>query len=347
MAFAAGGLAAFALLWPATRGGVDREAAAQAPAACLFAFLSRVEGDRHIERLRAATGRVSVIAPNWYRLDLPPGRLAGGADSRVLDLARQDRVAVWPVVNARLGFRRALANGAARRRALIAITRLARRERYAGLTLDIEEIRPAERSAFSSFVREAARRLHRGGRRLAVYLPRRTADRVTRSGAAYDWGALARSADLVLASGYNEHAAATVPGPITTSRGFRELLRYARSFSRSRVVPTLGAFGYSWPARARAGGGRLIPSYEADRARLEAPGGSRRVGGARTYELDGRVVWYETREGLAERARAARRAGFRWLGLFSLGREPDESIERMRVSGRCGRSAGAHGKSTR
>lgn len=335
VAFAAGALAASALLMPATRGSSDRDAAAQARTACLFAFLSRVEGDRHIERLRAAAGRVSVIAPNWYRLDLPPGRLVGGADERVLEVARQDRVAVWPVVNARLGFRHALANGAARRRALLGITSLARRERYAGITLDIEEVRPAERDALSSFVREAARRLHRRGRRLAVYVPRRTAERVTRSSAAYDWGALARSADLVLASGYNEHAAATAPGPVTTARGFRELLRYARRFSRSRVVPTLGAFGYSWPAGRRAGGGRLIPSYEADRARLEAPGGSRRVGGARTYELDGRVVWYETREGLAERARAARRAGFRWLALFSLGREPDETLPKLQPRNNC------------
>lgn len=340
VAFAVGAMAAGSLLLTAIDDSREREAEARPPAPCLFAFVSRVEGDRHLERLRVAGRRVSVVAPNWYLLQLPGGRVSGGADGRVRRLARRHRIAVWPVVNARLGFAPALERGGERRRAARAIERLARREGFSGMTLDIEEVRPAERDDFSAFVREVARRLHRAGRWLGVYVPRRGAGRVTRSTAAYDWSALARSADLVLASGYNEHSAFARPGPVTTARGFRDVLRYAGRVSRSRVAPTVGAFGYSWPL-VGGGPGRIVPSHEAERLRLDAPRGSRRVGGARTYVSGGREVWYETRAGLAERSRAARRAGFRWIGLFSLGREPAGTLERMRVSGRCGPAAGA------
>ena len=308
------------------------EPAAAAP--CLFAFLSNVEGDRELESLRRAGRRVSVVAPNWYAADRRLRVLGGPPRSDVLRLADRLRTPVWPVVNAQLGFARVFTSSARRRRAARALARLAARERFDGITLDLEEIRPAERRAFSAFVRDLARRLHRGGRRLAVYVPRRTAVAATRSTAAYDHRSLARSADLVLASGYNEHFAGGQPGPITTARGFREVVRYAAGISRSRIVPVLGAFGYSWPA----GGGRaeLIASYDAEARRR----GGRRSGGAVTYLRDGARVWYESSAGLAARVRAARRERMRWVGLFSLGREPSGAVKRMRVSGRCRNWAG-------
>jgi spore germination protein YaaH len=308
-------------------GTPEAEPAAAAP--CLFAFLSNVEGDRELESLRRADGRVSVVAPNWYAVDRRLRVLGGPPRSDVRRLADRLGVPVWPVVNARLGFARVFTSGGRRRSAARALARLAARERFDGITLDLEEVRPADRRAFGAFVRELARRLHRGGRRLAVYVPRRTAVGATRSTAAYDHRSLARSADLVLASGYNEHSAGGQPGPITTARGFRQVVRYAAGISRSRIVPVLGAFGYSWPA----GGGRaeLIGSHDAEARRR----GGRRSGGAVTYVRDGARVWYESSAGLASRVRAARRERMRWVGLFSLGREPARALPRMRVSGRC------------
>lgn len=336
---AIGAVAAGALLSSAIEDGGPPARPSAAP--CLFAFLSRLEADRHVERLREAARDVSVVAPNWYRVGSGRSpRVDGGADPRVLRIARSERIAVWPVVNARLGFRPAFARAATRRRLARSIAATAARGRFDGITLDIEEIAPSERVAFVALVDEVAARLHAAGRRLAVYVPRRTAARVTRSAAAYDWRALARSADLVLASGYNEHSAGTGPGPITTTSGFRDLLRYAGAVSRRRVAPAIGAFGYAWPLGGD-GPGRLVASREAELGSAGAIDGSRRLGGARTYRAGGEEVWYETAAGLARRVRAARRARFRWVALFSLGREPEGAIRLMRVSGRCGPSASA------
>jgi spore germination protein YaaH len=114
------------------------------------------------------------------------------------------------------------------------------------VTLDMEELAPEQREAFTTLVGEAASALHAAGRRLAVY--------VSRTGAEYDWKAIARHADLLLAAGCNESSAGSRPGPITTPKGFGEVVeRSRRAAGRRKAVPLLGAFGYRWPSVGRAG----------------------------------------------------------------------------------------------
>jgi hypothetical protein len=83
-------------------------------------------------------------------------------------------------------------------------------------------------------------------------------------------------------------------------------------------VPVLGAFGYRWPA---AGRGQLISSSDAERL---GRGGRFRVGAD--------TVVYNTAAGLRAQARAARAAGARWIGLFSLGREPERFWDGMQTA---------------
>lgn len=317
----------------------DPAAAAEPPPApCLFAFSSRLAGDAQQRRFLAVGSRLSVLAPNWYELDPRAGTVRGDpAIAPVRRAAAERGTAVWPVVNAQLRFAPLFASTVARERAVRAITTLAGRERFAGITLDVEGVRPADRAAFTALVRSLSSRMHRAGRRVAVYVIRRTGERPNRSAAAYDWRALIRSADLVLASGYNEHAAYTDPGPITTPQGFAQVLRYARTVSTRRVVPLAGAFGYRWPL---AGGpGRLVAAADAvaERRRLDAP--TRTAGGAATYAAQGDRVWFETGAGLRSRAKATRRARMRWFGLFSLGREPAGTLERLPRGDACARWA--------
>jgi hypothetical protein len=98
------------------------------------------------------------------------------------------------------------------------------------------------------------------------------------------------------------------------------VLARAAAISRRRIVPLLGAFGYDWP---RAGGtGRLVSTLDAEaHAALVGARLSRSDGGA-SYAYQDRVVWYQTAGGLRLRAALARKARMRWIGLFSLGREP-------------------------
>lgn len=166
--------------------------AAAAPAPHVFAFLSHA-GGRELARLHQVGRRISVLAPNWYELDLARGTLRPPSRRRpVLRVARRVDVPLWPVVNARTGGSAAIDDPIVRERAARAIARVADKRAYAGVTLDIEELLPSQREAYSALVRRVAALLRDRRRRLAVYVPRPAA---AGSSLAYDWPALAASAD--------------------------------------------------------------------------------------------------------------------------------------------------------
>jgi spore germination protein YaaH len=286
------------------------------PPSHLFAFLSGA-GGAELSHLRRYGTRIDVLAPNWFALRLSDDRVVGAPSRTVTGLARAERVALWPVVNATVTGG-ALGVAAARVRIAAAVAAVAARYGYGGMTLDLERLPVAESGAFTRLVALVAARLHAAHRHLAVYVPRRTADG---GDVAYDWPALAGVADLLIASGYNEHAATSAPGPVTTAAGFAQMLRYAAPISRTRVAPAVGAFGYSWPVSG--GDGTLISSVAAERWRRQAGARLEGAGGDAFFRARGRIVHFQTAAALIARARDARDVAMRWLALFSLGREPD------------------------
>ena len=273
---------------------------------------------------------MSVLAPNWYALQNATAGIRGGApDPQVVALSGKLGFRIWPVVNATVGSSPVIDTPENRAKVIASIAGLAATYRLAGITLDMESMQPEDRPAFTALVRGLARTLHRAKRRLAVYALRRTRKDVRISAYAYDWPALARAADLLLASGYNEHGQSTGPGPSTTRSGFRALADYAAHISRRKVVPTVGAFGYRWPAGGKRA--ELVPSGVAET----------RWPGATPLGLDGRhlatggdEIYFESAEDLWARERTVRAVRSRWIGLFSLGREPARYWARSRVGRR-------------
>ena len=87
-----------------------------------------------------------------------------------------------------------------------------------------------------------------------------------------------------------------------------------------KAVPLLGAFGYRWPG----GGGRgeLIASADALTLRRKLGARTRHIDGNERFRAGGDTIVYPTAAGLRARVRDARAGGARWIGLFSLGREP-------------------------
>ncbi len=284
------------------------------PAPRVFAFVSR-HGGEELARLRRVGARIDVVAPNWYALAPASGLLrapSGGHRDQLLEIARERRVKVWPAVNARTGGAREWEAPEARARIVASLRAAALAPGASGVTLDMEELRPRQRRAFSALVREAALALHAADRRLAVY--------VSRSSDAYDWKAIARHADLLLAAGYNESWAGGTPGPITTPAGFGQVVdRSLAAGGRRKAVPLLGACGDRWPP---AGRGTRFASDEALGLRRQLRATGRRTAGNERFRAGRDTVVYATAAGRRARAREAREAGVRWVGLFSLGREP-------------------------
>ena len=277
----------------------------------MFAFLSGLGGAER-ERLALVGHRIDALAPNWHAIDLDSGAFAGpGRDPGILRLARARRVTVWPVVNAR-GGGRFLREPGARGRLARELVALPRAQGYDGLTLDLEGLEPADAQGYVALVAEVRRGLRRRGARLAVYVPRRSP---SQGDDVYRRGRLARHVDLLLASGYNEHPAGGPPGPLSTAAGFDRAVHEAVGHAGRRAAPVVGAFGYRWPS----GGGRgtLVSSTEGEAVRRRSGG---RVEGRATPAGD--TIFYEDEGTIRARVAAARAGGARWVGLFSLGREP-------------------------
>lgn len=278
------------------------------PAPRVFAFVSRV-GGAELARLEQLGGRIDVIAPNWYTLNIASGDLLtplrGDADT-LLIAARERGVGVWPTVNARTGGSAAWVAPEVRRRIVASLRAAALSPGVSGVTLDMEDLTADQRAPFRALVRAAAASLHRVHRRLAVYVPRPGPV----AGPAYDWRAIGRAADLLLASGYNEHFAGGLPGPVTTTQGFADIVQRALDRAGARkAVPLLGAFGYRWRPGVP---GQLISTSDAERLKRQG-----------RLRANGEVVVYNTTAEMRAQAKAARAAGARWIGLFSLGRESE------------------------
>ncbi|HEY4277478.1 MAG TPA: glycosyl hydrolase family 18 protein, partial [Conexibacter sp.] len=254
----------------------------------------------------------------WYDLDVDSGAIrAPSSRWQVLDVARRVNVPVWPVINARTGGSLAIDDPTARDRLARAVADVAADPAYRGVTLDIEELLPTQRDDYTALVQQTATLLHTEHRKLAIYAPRPTAGG---SSLAYDWAALSKAADLLLVATYNETGPGGPPGPVDTTDGVAKVLEQAASTSRSRVAPIIGAFGYSWPLSG--GPGQLLSTVDGSRESVRC-GGSRVVSdGDASYRCRDRVVYHTTLAGLRARARATGASGFRWLALFSLGREP-------------------------
>ncbi|ADB49808.1 glycosyl hydrolase family 18 protein [Conexibacter woesei] len=291
-------------------------AAPAEPPKRVFAFLSRADG-LELRRLAQIGRRISVLAPNWYELDVDSGALHEPWQREpVLRAARRAGVPVWPVVNARTGGSAAIDDPLARARTVAAIVRVASDPAYAGVTLDIEELLATQRDAYTALVRDVAAALAVRRRRLAVYAPR-----PTRGGSAlaYDWPALAAAADLLLVATYNETGPQGPPGPLDSSAGYADVLARAAAVSQTKTVPILGAIGYAWP---QTGPGQMVSVIDAEQRRTRCRAPRSVADGNASYRCRGETVYHATSAGLRERARAAGAAGFRWMALFSLGREP-------------------------
>jgi spore germination protein YaaH len=221
----------------------------------LLTFSLPVEAQRSMERLfyyydnpasweslRVNIDQISIVAPGGYSVD-EDGIVWGEVDARVLRLAREHNVPVIPLV-VNPGFNqetlhRLLNNEAARRRAIATLVEECRRHGYHGIQVDFENLSINDRDAFTSFYRELATELRRGGFGISAAVVHRPDElagptqyhkwlfRNWRAG--YDLKAIGEIGDFVSIMSYNQHTRRTPPGPQHGMPWMREVIDYFRS----------------------------------------------------------------------------------------------------------------------
>ena len=217
--------------------------------------------------------QIDVLSPGWYDANAD-GSITGYARRDVIDAAHASGVAIIPlVVNANVdpGVGHAILADPGRRAALARnLVSEAKTYGYAGFQLDFEQIPWTDRDLLTALVQDCAAVFHPAGLNLSIaVIPRLPGDDSAAGvlldyfhqwSGAYDFAALAKSADFLSFMTYDEHNGVTPPGPVSGIPWMRQAL----DFSMRGVPPEKATLGLPTYYHDWTGVGYLSSSSYAD-----------------------------------------------------------------------------------
>jgi spore germination protein YaaH len=230
-------------------------------------------GEESTQGFIAHAGQISIVSPQVFTLD-SNGVIRGRVDQRIIDVAREQRVKLVPLVM-NPGFdqpsiHRVLTVPDVRLRAIQSLAALCRDNHLDGIQFDIENVHVSDKDAFTSFVRESVDSLHRAGCTVsAAVVPRSGEDPGPTNyhkwiydnwRAAYDYKALADTLDFISYMTYAQHTGGSTAGPVGGYPWIEACLRYVLSLGVPPNRISLGIPGYSdywYPAYDDKNGSRM------------------------------------------------------------------------------------------
>ncbi|MFT9846172.1 S-layer homology domain-containing protein [Aneurinibacillus sp. REN35] len=153
-------------------------------------------------RVARAPG-MNIVSPRWYFIH-PTEMASDATETQLLTWAKKNGREVWPLVGNRFNkelTHQLLANPDKRAALVQKLAGYTQKYAIDGLNIDFENIDPADRLAFTAFVRELSTALHAHGKKLSVDVP---PDLDSDWSNPYDFATLARHADYVIMMAYNE-----------------------------------------------------------------------------------------------------------------------------------------------
>jgi len=273
---------------------------------------------------------LTTVMPYWYTLtgegDVTP---AEGYDAQTeAFIQKQRHLRLVPLVNNSRESSAALTDAQFRTYAAERLTDLAVEKRYDGLLVDFELLPPDTRDAFTQFIRELSTRLKRARKSLSVAVFPKL-DVPEELAGVYDYPALARLVDFIAVMTYDRHSDSSGPGSVAPVDWVEGNVKYAleNGVPRNKLVITLAAYGYDWPAEGRAeylGLREILARAEYYGADIHWDDASESP--YFTYQADGEghTVWFENGYSAARRAAIAKDNHLRGVAVWRLGFEDEE-----------------------
>ena len=269
-----------------------------------------------------------IITTNFSLLDLT-GRLYGVHDHEVVEAAHHLGSKVhFRVANFVGGdWNREVAHAvltrpAARAQAVTRILRVLDAYQYDGVSLDLENVSPKDRTALSSFVVEISQAVHARGKTFTIAVPGKTQDwRDSNWAGAFDLAALGRASDAVIVMAYDQHWSTSAPGPVAALPWVEEVARFAaHEVGPDKVLLGLAFYGYDWPRRG-PGVGVSMREAENRAARFGARILWDRQAHVPYFRTATRTVYFENARSIEHKLELATRRGLGGIAAWRLGQE--------------------------
>ncbi len=210
------------------------------------------------------------------------------------------------------------------------IVALVKREGYAGIDIDYEDLRATDREAFTAFATRLGEALHAEDKILSIALFAKTSDAgEDQRNVAQDYAAIGTAADEVRLMAYDYHWSASPPGPVAPITWVRQVLDYAKTqIPAEKIVLGVPVSGFDWvdgqgePVSWLQSYGRtkaFNATLQYDRL-SQSPSFKYTDAQGRTHE-----VWFENAESTTAKLEAAKAAGIRGVYLWMIGGEDDRT----------------------
>ena len=213
-----------------------------------------VNWDKHAYlSLKNNLKHLNMVLPEWFFINPRTDRIETRIDRRALKLMRHAGIPVLPMLTNNYGsaFRpeaigRIMRNDRKRMAMINELASICRKNGFSGINLDLEELDINDDALLITLVKDFAQVFHSQG----LY--------VTQAVAAfnddYNMPELAKYDDYLFLMAYDEHNAASQPGPVCSQRWVEKATDWAaRNVPNDKIVLGLAAYGYDWVQGKKGG----------------------------------------------------------------------------------------------
>jgi len=310
--------------------------------------------------LRSLTQNADIItevSPVWFKVG-PDGQAVNrngdgdkpapaGCEEQVEAVCKQYGIKLIPLISnsGKKGFDRELVskiiNSSRRRKAHVAgLTNLVLRRGYDGLEIDYELLKNGDRDAFSVFIRELAKSLHKKGKLLVIAVHRKEAEPGDDWGGygpmAHDWKTLGQVVDIFRIMAYDQHwGAGSTPGAIGGLAWTQKALDFAVTVvPPEKIELGVPTYGYDWEVATKKAENFdpvQFPAYQKQYG-VKTVWDESAQEPMFAYTKDGKKheVWYEDARCLVLKLEAAKKAGIRGISIWRLGSEETAFWDNLR-----------------
>ena len=201
--------------------------------------------------LRRNIGKVNLVLPEWFFIDPKGDTLTTNIDKEAFDIIKGAHVKMVPMLSNSYNNQsttpaliRIIENPSKRERLITDILKQLHRLRFAGINIDLEDIKLKNRKALASFQRDLYSRLHENNFLVTQNVsPYNT----------YDYKQLTNSNDYIFLMAYDEHSGSTKAGSICDQKWIEENVdRLARNVPAGKIVLDIADRGYDWDSKDSA-----------------------------------------------------------------------------------------------